>query len=485
MADNLYLPQVDYTSRDYAAIRKDLIDLIPNFAPQWTSRDDSDFGIVLLELFAYMGDLLNYYIDRAANESFLSTATQRDTVLNIAALLNYTPNEPNAATGTVSLSNTTASPITVPALTKVATSPDGTGNQIIFETDSAVTIAANSSSSSTITQGITILSEQVGTSDGGTTQSFKISKTGVIGNSVSVNINGITYLKVSSLLDYGPTDPVFSTFTNSEDYTYIKFGDGVSGRIPPSGSVIYVTYRVGVGRAGNVGAGSITTLLTTSAGLTISGVTVTQGAATSGGADRESTDSIRVNAPLSLRVSNRAVSLKDYGSLAIQVSGVAKAIAASSSYTNVTLYIATNGGAAASTTLKTAVENFMVNKTPPNTLITISDYTAAYPYINLTVYVKPQYSSTTVGAAVKAALYELFAFDNVSFNDLITQQDIYSTVASVDGVSYSTITSFEKKAAGGLTVVPANTVTDFSCNVNEIPILDRTYMVVSTIGGTN
>ena len=485
MADNLYLPQVDYTSRDYAAIRKDLIDLIPNFAPQWTSRDNNDFGIVLLELFAYMGDLLNYYIDRAANESFLTTATQRDTVLNIAALLNYLPNEPAPATGAVTLTNTSAVSTTIPALTKVATNPDSTGTQIIFETDSAVTLSAGGASSVAITQGVTTLSEQIGTSNGGTTQSFKISKTGVIGSSISININGITYLKVASLLDYGATDPVFTTYTNSEDYTYVKFGDGVSGRIPPAGSVIYATYRVGVGSLGNVGASSIKTVLTTISGTTLSGITVTQPAATSGGADRESTDSIRVNAPLSLRVSNRAVSLKDYGSLAVQVPGVAKAIAASTSYTNVSLYIAANGGAASSTTLKNSVQQYLINKTPPNTLVTVYDYTAAYPYMNLTVYVKPQYSATTVGAAVKSAIYELLSFDNVTFNDLITQQDIYATVAAVDGVAYSTITDLEKKASAGLTVVPANTVTDFSCNINEVPVLDRTYIVVSTVGGTN
>ena len=70
MADNLYVPQVDYTSRDFLSISSDMKALIANFAPQWTSRDSSDFGIVLIELFSYMGDLLNYSIDRAANESF-------------------------------------------------------------------------------------------------------------------------------------------------------------------------------------------------------------------------------------------------------------------------------------------------------------------------------------------------------------------------------------------------------------------------------
>ena len=485
MADNLYLPQVDYTSRDYASIRKDLINLIPNFAPQWTSRDPSDFGIVLLELFSYMGDLLNYYIDRAANESFITTATQRDTVLNLAKLLDYTPNDPTSATGSVTLTNTNTGVITVPALSQVATVPNGTGSQIIFETDTAVTLSSGASSSVNITQGYTVLSEQSGTSNGQANQYFKLSNVGVVTGSITVSVNGVSYKKVVSLFDAGPTDPSFVTYVDANGYTFIQFGDGISGRIPPSGAVIYSSYRVGQGTAGNVGAGSITTVLGTIDGVAIPAVTVTQAAATSGGTDAESTDSIRVNAPLAIRSLNRAVSLQDYANLAVQVPGISKAIAASSVYSAVSLYIAANNGTAASTTLKNAVLAFFKDKTPPNTTVSVFDYTAAYPYIEISVTVKPQYSASVVGANVKNALYELLSFDNVTMNDLITQQDIYTAVSAVEGVVYSSITDFEKKSAPGLTVVPAGTVTDFACNINELPVLDKTYVVVTTIGGTN
>lgn len=484
MADNLYLPQVDYTSRDYASIRQDLLNLIPNFAPQWTSRDASDFGVVLLELFSYMGDLMNYYIDRAANESFITTSTQRDTVLNIAKLLNYTPNDPFPATGVVNLTNSTAASIIVPALTQVATAPDGTGSQLVFETNSTITVSANSNSDVNVTQGVSLLSEQAGTSDGTPNQAVKISKIGVITSAVSVSVNGVTYSKATSLADFGATDPVFQTYTKADGYTYIQFGDGVSGRIPPSGAVIYVSYRVGDGSAGNVGAGSITTLLTTSTGTTISGITVSQAAATSGGTDAESTDSIRINAPLSLRTLNRAVSLKDYGQLAVQVPGIAKATAAASSYTVVSLYIAASDGAQASSTLIDSVSAYLLDKTPPNTTVSVFDYTAAYPYLSVSVNVKPQYNASVVGSNVKNALYTILSFDNVFFNDLITQLDIYSTISSVEGVSYATIGIFEKtSAATGYSA--GSTISDFSCNVNEIPILNKDYIVVSTVGGTN
>ena len=93
MATSNYVPSIDYTSRDYASILSDMTTLIPNFSPNWTNRDPADFGMTLLELFSYMGDILNYYIDRAANEAFIATATQRSSVLQIANLLGYTPTD--------------------------------------------------------------------------------------------------------------------------------------------------------------------------------------------------------------------------------------------------------------------------------------------------------------------------------------------------------------------------------------------------------
>jgi hypothetical protein len=51
--------------------------------------DYSDLGNVLVEAFAYMGDIMSHYIDRAANETAVDTAIKRDTLLNFANLYGY------------------------------------------------------------------------------------------------------------------------------------------------------------------------------------------------------------------------------------------------------------------------------------------------------------------------------------------------------------------------------------------------------------
>jgi hypothetical protein len=463
MATNNYVPSVDYSTRHYSAILADMTALIPNFSPTWTNRDPADFGMTLLELFAYMGDILNYYIDRAANEALITTATQRNSVLQIAKLLGYNPTASKPSTVTLTFQNSTGSAIPLTALTQVATSlvANATTSQVVFETNSAVTVPAkvgstNGSVTVLATQGETVSNEVVGVSDGSPNQMYQLTNTSVINDSVQVTINGVSYQKVENLIDSNSYDPVFSVYTTADDITYIMFGDSVSGRIPPNGIQIYATYRVGGGTLGNIASNTIKYVIKVPGGSIPAGLTVSNqdistsgdGAAT-GGADAESTDSIRINAPLSIRAINRAVSLTDYAYLAVQVSGVAKAIATANVYTSVTLYFAPSGdpGVASDNVTPTTVFNnlvptvfsYLVDKVPANTTVTFQPPKYVGVYLTVSITVSPSYKQSSVLSNVTAALNSLFYIDNVVFGDTIAVSDVYNAISSVDGVLYQQI----------------------------------------------
>lgn len=469
------VPQVDYTSRDYASIREDMVNLIPIYAPQWISRDPADFGIVLLEMFSYLGDLLNYYIDRSANEAFLSTASQKDSVLRIAELLGYTPTDSIPATVQLTFFNNELSTIVVPAKTQVSTTTivNGETTQVIFETNSAVTVPARVGStqgqvSVTATEGVTIEDESVGSSDGTSDQEFVLSDSPVINDSISVTVGGTVYGAVPFIIDAAGTDPVFTSVTDADEVTSIIFGDGTSGRIPPANSEILVTYRVGGGSVGNVNANTLKTILTNFT----PGLTVNNAAAASGGVDAESTDSIRVNAPSSIRTVNRAVSLKDYGDLALQVSGVAKAIAASEVYTNINLYIAPAGDPGADQSgnltqvfnqLAPRIAQFFTDKVPPNVSITLLP--PDFVTVNITVQVSaaPRFKQSVVKRNVERTLQDILSFDNVEFADRISLHYIVSALANTTGVGYSNVTLLARSDAA------QSGTNDAVFAVNEIP----------------
>jgi hypothetical protein len=96
---------VDYTSRDYYALREALVKRVQDRIETWQGNDPADFGVALVEAFAYMGDLVNYYIDRIANESYILTATQRQSLLNLASQFGYIPSGYTAATVDVTFTN--------------------------------------------------------------------------------------------------------------------------------------------------------------------------------------------------------------------------------------------------------------------------------------------------------------------------------------------------------------------------------------------
>jgi len=84
------IPKIDYSVKDYVSIRSELIKRIPELTSKWTDFNADDVGITLIELFAYIGDILNEYADRLANESYLSTAQSRQSVSELVKMLGYT-----------------------------------------------------------------------------------------------------------------------------------------------------------------------------------------------------------------------------------------------------------------------------------------------------------------------------------------------------------------------------------------------------------
>ena len=73
---------VNYLSRDFASIKNDLIQHAKRYYPE-TFKDFSDagFGALMVDAVSYIGDILSFYLDYQANESFLSTALEYNNII--------------------------------------------------------------------------------------------------------------------------------------------------------------------------------------------------------------------------------------------------------------------------------------------------------------------------------------------------------------------------------------------------------------------
>lgn len=84
------LQSINYTSRDFESIRKDLENYAKTYySDTYKDFNEASFGSLMLDTVAYIGDILSFYLDYQANESFLDTAIEYDNVVRLARQMGF------------------------------------------------------------------------------------------------------------------------------------------------------------------------------------------------------------------------------------------------------------------------------------------------------------------------------------------------------------------------------------------------------------
>ena len=318
----------DYTGRDYAALREQLIGYVQGRIPAW-SPDSSDFALVLVEAMAYMGDMLSYYNDIAAQESNILSSNSPSNILAHAMLFGYQPGMAQSSEVNIRVSyagsSDLPSTVTIPANSAVYDA--ATGLRFELQEDEFV-LALGMARIIRAWEGTT-RTENLGTSTGVGNQRMTIPlNTGkfVDGRLPSLSLElrtpfgNTNWVPTFNILDHGPSENVFAVITDSVGNSLVMFGDGNSGAIPAAGGQVYLTYRECSGAVGNkVPAGALDQW----AGSFDNGnvdvvraVTVINPEESRGGVAVESLDSIRQQTVKFARSQRRAVSTNDYARVA-------------------------------------------------------------------------------------------------------------------------------------------------------------------------
>lgn len=493
------MSQFDYTTRDFSTIKAELLERATRSLPEWTDRDNSDFMMALIDLWSYAADVLHYYVDRAAGEAFLPTVTQRESALAFANLYDYSPNGVSSALATVTVYNSGAS-VTLP-LGTTFTAVSG-GENYGFYSTSAVTTAASTTTVIPVRQGIRYLNQSVTSSSGKTTsdgtpsQQFALFHKSIDPQSISVNVyegtggTAVTWRQVNRMVTSSASDNVYRVYVSANGTVYVIFGNGVNGRIPPPNVDIKVSYAVSSGEKGNISQGEIISI---SSG-TYPGLKIIASSAGSGGADSESIESIKAAIPRAIRTQGKAVTLSDFADLALGVYGVSKAVAEYSPGNNptggsITVHVVpyqpnyTNAASVISVdvSLREAVYLELINSAMlgvatiaiPETVETTSIY------MDLNLYVKENYVTEVVKAAVDSAITSMFEFSSVSFGQTINMGEFYRKILAVDGVDYAVITSFNT------TGTPNSISANGKIEINDYKLPKKGEVNITAFGGVS
>jgi len=265
-----------------------------------------------------------------------------------------------------------------------------------------------------------------------------------IESTLKVRVNDLLWHEAESLVDLKDSDRGYITFTDDDDKVTVVFGDGKNGLRPPTGvENIRADYRTGIGAPGNVKAGQISQLTSRPLGVKA----VTNPKPSSGGADRESRDQARRNAPTALMALDRLVSVKDYADFARTFAGVAKASSVKMSDGRrqvVHITVAGEGDIPIDETsdlylnLRLALHKFG----DPYQPLKVALRDLIMLVISAKVRVLPDYQWESVEPKVRAALLDAFSFEKRSLGQNAYPGEVMSIIQSVKGVDFVDVDVF-------------------------------------------
>jgi len=161
----------------------------------------------------------------------------------------------------------------------------------------------------------------IGQSDGSSPwQEFDLPDGEVLRDTLSVTINGTPYLRVDTFALSRPNDEHYQHIYRSDGTSYIRFGSGEYGKVPPNFSVM-ASYAFGGGSASNV---SVLNSVSLYAGTSEHVVGCSNATAMEGGADPQSSETARRIAPGTLRSRDRFITASDGEFLSVSYGGVSQ-----------------------------------------------------------------------------------------------------------------------------------------------------------------
>jgi hypothetical protein len=234
--------------------------------------------------------------------------------------------------------------------------------------------------------------------------------------------------------------------------SYLRFGEDVMGKRPLEGSTFKATYRIGNGRAGNIGAEAISRIVMKGGGVK----RVRNPLPASGGTEPEPVEQVRLFAPQAFRNQERAVTEADYEKIAQKHPGVQKAIATirwTGSWYTVFVTIDRTGGRDVDTDFKDKILAFLERYRIAGYDIDINGPVYVPLDITINVCVKPGYFRSNV----KQSLLEIFSNhelvsgirgffhpDNFTFSQPVYLSHIYEVAMEVAGVTSVEVMRFQR-----------------------------------------
>jgi hypothetical protein len=469
------------TNLDFTSIKSSL----KSFLQQQDTLKDYNFDAsalsVLVDLLSYNTQYNAYYLNMVANEMFLDSAIQRNSVISHAKLLNYVPKSASAPKAYVNLkvNQVSESTLTIPKYTQfISEAIDGVN--YLFLTPDATTVAVSSNTATfndlELVQGISTTLSYTVNKMTNPKLIFDLLDPNIDTTTLQVNVQESSanaasdvFTQSSDHISLSPESKVYFLQENSSGNYEIYFGDGILGFAPKDGNIINISF---ISTNGTLSFGANSFVLLSSVGG-YSNTSVTTASAASKGAEKESIDSIKFTAPKAYASQGRAVTKEDYIYL-IQNNSTNLPIDSVSVwggeendppvYGQLFCAVKPSGGFTLTTTQKQRLIEEVIK---PISVMTVNptvvdpDYT--FVKLNTTVLYDPKRTNSTAGQIKDVVRQSIINFSNSTlntFNSTFKLPELITTIQLADNsiITNETSIRLQKKLYPSLTTKTTYTV---------------------------
>jgi len=324
------MPLVNFSNLNFDQIKTSIRDYLKSNS-KFTDYDFEGSNLsTIIDTLAYNTYITSYNANMVSNEVFIDSATLRENVVSLARNIGYLPHSKKSAVANISFSVDVSSTSAVTLTLKsgiVALSYQTFGNEsYIFSIPSDITVNVNSNGVATfnnikIYEG-TYISQDFTVSSRNPNQKYILTNSGIDTSTIRVIVRDSQsstierkYTLSNSLVQVGPTSPIFFIQEIPDERYELLFGDGTFGLKLQEPNYVTVNYISGNGELGNdissfTFAGS---LRDNNGGVVTKGVSPLSTYTTSyGGKSIEDVNSIKKYASQIYASQNRAVTASDY-----------------------------------------------------------------------------------------------------------------------------------------------------------------------------
>jgi len=486
---------VNFANNDFLALRSSLIQYARTVYPNdYQYFTESDFGMMLIELVAYMGSVMSMKADMLANENFLATARQRASVKKLLELIGVKMRGPLSAAAQAQLSitqnlaaYTSTDVVTINPSQRVVTiaSPEdgvivsytlykienglvdtinSTGNILLYPYSEGLGSQKRIFQNLVLQEG-SLVSETGDFTATESVKTIKLSQGPVIDGSVQIYVTDPdktiatgAYTEVQNIyFASGGGDRIFQVLYDDNYNATVVFGDNSVGVSPSNGASFIIQYRVGGGTRGNLEK-NVISVSVQATGLTNLTGTLTNISKATGGANAETVEHAKKYAPLTFRRQDRVVTLEDYSVFAntfiSNYGTVGKASAAVrkaySSANIIDIYVLEKASdiqlQKATTNFKTQLLDAINKKKMATDDVVIADGLIRTLDLVVTIKIDKDLKDkeTSITAKVRDVVLDYMSVDNRNFGESLSIAELNRKIFEIDEVRFSTIDNLDQ-----------------------------------------